>query len=134
MGHKEWIYICVENGEKINLGKYSLIFYETRMLHWPESMVCHAKEAGILFSQDAFGMHLASSERFDDEISTAILEEEAAKYFARVAPRPLSGPTPSMTAAQSLFITLLVPLLLLLELQLIALISHHKYNHRLECL
>jgi flavorubredoxin len=38
----------------------------------------------VLFSQDAFGMHLASQERFADEIEQAILNYEAATYFANI--------------------------------------------------
>ena len=38
----------------------------------------------LLFSQDAFGMHLASTERFADEISPNVLEYEAKKYFANI--------------------------------------------------
>jgi flavorubredoxin len=45
----------------------------------------------VLFSQDVFSMHLASTERFDDEIDDDILEEEEAKYFANIL-LPLSTP------------------------------------------
>jgi len=44
----------------------------------------------VLFSQDAFSMHLASSERFDDEIGDDILNYEAARYFANIL-LPLSS-------------------------------------------
>jgi flavorubredoxin len=47
-------------------------------------MVSHLAEEQLLFSQDAFGMHLASSERFDDELDPAVLEEEARKYYANI--------------------------------------------------
>ncbi len=76
--------IGVSNGEKIELGSNSLVFYETRMLHWPESMIAYMTEKGILFSQDGFGMHLCSSELFADEISWDILEYEAKKYYANI--------------------------------------------------
>jgi flavorubredoxin len=42
------------------------------MLHWPDSMFSYLKEHKLLFSQDAFGMHLASAERFADEIKKLI--------------------------------------------------------------
>lgn len=74
----------VNDGEKLNLGNAELAFMETRMLHWPDSMFTYFKQDDVLFSQDAFGSHLASSERFDDEINTEILELEAAKYFANI--------------------------------------------------
>lgn len=75
---------AVRDGEVLDLGGMNLTFYETRMLHWPDSMVTYLKEEGILFSQDGFGMHLASNERFDDEVSADILEYEAKKYFANI--------------------------------------------------
>ncbi len=74
----------VKDGETISLGNMDLSFVETRMLHWPESMFTYMAEDGVLFSQDAFGMHLASSEIFADEIDDDILEYEAAKYFANI--------------------------------------------------
>lgn len=74
----------VKDGDRINLGNASLTCFETRMLHWPDSMMTYLAEDRLLFSQDGFGMHLASSERFDDEIDPAILEYEAATYFANI--------------------------------------------------
>jgi len=82
--------VAVKDGESISLGNMSVSFVETRMLHWPDSMFTYLAEDGVLFSQDAFSMHLASSERFDDEISDDILDYEAAKYFANIL-MPLSS-------------------------------------------
>ena len=75
---------AVKDGEKVNLGNCDLAFYETRMLHWPDSMISWLESEKLLFSQDAFGMHLASSGRFDDEIDPAVLEYESATYFANI--------------------------------------------------
>ncbi len=74
----------VKNGEEISLGNMNVSFLETRMLHWPDSMVSYLQEEKILFSQDGFGMHLASTELFDDELPGFVLREEAAKYFANI--------------------------------------------------
>lgn len=76
--------IPVKNGESLSLGNMGLTFVHTRMLHWPDSMFSYLAEDEILFSQDAFGMHLASTERFDDEIGRDVLAEEAAKYYANI--------------------------------------------------
>jgi flavorubredoxin len=54
------------------------------MLHWPDSMFTYLKEEKLLFSQDAFGMHLASSERFCDEVDQAVIDYEAATYYANI--------------------------------------------------
>jgi len=82
--HLDHKIVAVEYGETVSLGNMDLSFVETRMLHWPESMFTYLAEEGVLFSQDAFGMHLASSERFADEIDNDILEYEASKYFANI--------------------------------------------------
>jgi flavorubredoxin len=74
----------VKSGETLNLGGMNFSFLETRMLHWPDSMVSFLHEDNLLFSQDAFGMHLATSERFADEIDKCILLAEAAKYYANI--------------------------------------------------
>jgi len=59
-------------------------FFETKMLHWPDSMFSFIREEGVLVSQDAFGMHLASVERFADELPDWILDYEAKKYYGNI--------------------------------------------------
>ena len=93
MGHKallkhfhreDWPYHIVTPGEEMSLGEKTLNFMETRMLHWPDSMFTYIKEDQILFSSDAFGEHLATSERFDDEVNQDVLMFEATKYYANI--------------------------------------------------
>ena len=74
----------VGDGETVSFGDGNMTFYETRMLHWPDSMFSFFDRDGVLFSQDAFGMHLASAERFADELNPSVLEFEATKYFANI--------------------------------------------------
>ncbi|MCX5852128.1 MAG: FprA family A-type flavoprotein [Deltaproteobacteria bacterium] len=76
--------VVVKDGETVRLGDAHITFFETRMLHWPDSMFSYLHEDRLLFSQDAFGMHLATSERFDDEIDPSILEFEGATYYANI--------------------------------------------------
>ncbi|MDY6988646.1 MAG: FprA family A-type flavoprotein [Thermodesulfobacteriota bacterium] len=91
MGHKnllrhfpqKWNYQPVENGGTLGLGKRTLTFLETRMLHWPDSMFSYVNEDKILFSSDAFGQHHAGLERFDDQVGDAIMPH-AKKYFANI--------------------------------------------------
>ncbi len=75
---------AVREGEGLSLGNANLTFVEARMLHWPDSMMTYLAEDRLLMSNDAFGMHLASSQRFADEIEGATLESEAAKYYANI--------------------------------------------------
>jgi len=91
MGHKnlsmhfpqKWNYQPLADGSELSLGKKTLTFIETRMLHWPDSMFTYLKEDNILFSSDAFGQHFAGLERFDDQIGHAIMPH-AKKYFANI--------------------------------------------------
>jgi flavorubredoxin len=76
-------YHAVENGETLNLGRYTLSFMETRMLHWPDSMFTYLNEEKILFSSDAFGQHYAGYEKFDDCVTEDIMLQ-AKKYFANI--------------------------------------------------
>ncbi|PIP35331.1 MAG: MBL fold metallo-hydrolase [Desulfobacterales bacterium CG07_land_8_20_14_0_80_52_14] len=76
-------YKDVENGEMLSIGKRTLNFLETRMLHWPDSMFTYIKEDGILISSDAFGQHYAGWQKFDDQIGDAIMAH-AKKYFANI--------------------------------------------------
>lgn len=82
--HRDLPLIPLKDGDNLSLGNMTLNFLETRMLHWPDSMFSYLVEEQVLFSQDAFGMHLASSQRFDDEMDPAVLLYEAATYFANI--------------------------------------------------
>jgi len=75
---------AVKDQEKLSLGDLELQFFETRMLHWPDSMFTWIAKEKLLFSQDAFGMHLASGQRFADELPESVLVEESAKYYANI--------------------------------------------------
>ena len=82
--HDQHEIIPVKDGETLSLGNMELTFMETRMIHWPDSMFTYLAADQLLFSQDAFGMHLASLERFADEIPAATLEYEGATYYANI--------------------------------------------------
>lgn len=83
-----WKFNIVKTGDTLKIGKHSLVFIETPMLHWPDSMVSFCPEANILFSQDAFGQHVASSARFDDEfdecVSPTVLDDSVVDYYANI--------------------------------------------------
>lgn len=71
----------VKTKDELKLGKKSLTFIQAELLHWPDSMFTYLEEDSILFSNDAFGQHIATHERFYDEVGAAVMEE-ATKYFA----------------------------------------------------
>ena len=77
-------YQAVKAGDTLSIGSRTLSFVPTPMLHWPDSMVTYCPEEKILFSNDAFGEHLATSHRFDDENDLATILFEAQKYYANI--------------------------------------------------
>ncbi|HCF57786.1 MAG TPA: MBL fold metallo-hydrolase, partial [Myxococcales bacterium] len=79
-----WRFKVVADGETLSLGRRALQFFDTRMVHWPESMATYVPESKLLFSMDAFGQHLASSSRFDDEVPFDELMLEAKTYYANI--------------------------------------------------
>lgn len=81
---EDWNFKIVKTGDKVSLGKRSLEFVLTPMVHWPDNMVAYMPEEKILFSNDSLGQHYASSERFDDECPIDIVLEEARKYYANI--------------------------------------------------
>jgi flavorubredoxin len=74
----------VKTGDEIKVGKKTLRFVEAPMLHWPDSMFTYLVEDKILMPNDAFGQHLASSQRFDDQVDDHILMEEATMYYSNI--------------------------------------------------
>ncbi len=87
-----WNYHPVKEGETLSLGKRTLSFIETRMIHWPDSMFTYLNEDHILFSSDGFGQHYAGFDKFDDQAGSEAMVQ-AKKYYANIlmlyAPRIL---------------------------------------------
>lgn len=77
-------YMPVKAGDSLSLGRHTLQFVPTPMLHWPDNMVTYCPEEKILFSNDAFGQHYSSSKRYDDEVDLAEVMAEAEKYYANI--------------------------------------------------
>jgi len=80
----DFAYQAVASGTVLDLGKRSIQFILTPMVHWPDNMIAYMPEDKILFSNDAFGQHLAPAERFDDEFPLDIAMQEARKYYANI--------------------------------------------------
>jgi flavorubredoxin len=79
-----WDFHVVKTGNTLSLGKLLLQFLEAPMLHWPDSMFTYVEQEALLLPNDAFGQHLATSNRFDDEVDEHVLMDEAAKYYANI--------------------------------------------------
>ena len=100
---------AIENGEILNTGKFNLQFFLTPMLHWPDNMVTYLKEEEILFSNDAFGQHIASSQRYAYELNNALVMEEAKKYYANIVLPFGTQVQKTLEAVSGLKISLIAP-------------------------
>jgi flavorubredoxin len=80
----QYKFMGVKAGDTLSLGKRSLQFVATPMLHWPDNMVTYCPEEKLLFSNDAFGQHFASNKHFDTEVDLATVMQEAEKYYANI--------------------------------------------------
>ncbi len=81
---KDLDFQIVKSGDTLNIGKRTLHFVHTPMVHWPDSMVTYIPLDKLLLPNDAFGQHIASNQRFDNNFEWGILREEAAKYYANI--------------------------------------------------
>ncbi len=82
--NQNWNFQEVRSGDSLELGRRTLKFFHMPMVHWPDSMATYIPEDKLLLPNDAFGQHIASNERFNDELESGILLEEAAKYYANI--------------------------------------------------
>ena len=83
--HPEWNFKVVKTGDAVDIGNgKKLVFVEMPMLHWPDSMATYMTGDNILFSNDAFGQHLAVEELYNDRADHCLLWSEAIKYYANI--------------------------------------------------
>jgi len=85
-GHyrQDWNFQVVKTGDRLSLGKKEFIFIEAPMLHWPDSMMEYLTGDAVLFSNDAFGQHIAREHIFNDQVGQPELYAEAVKYYANI--------------------------------------------------
>ena len=105
----DWNIKVVKTDETVSLGRKSMKFVLTPLVHWPDNMVSYLVEDNILFSNDAFGQHIASSERFDDEYPLDISVDEAKKYYANIVLPYSSQVQKAMDALSPLAISMIAP-------------------------
>jgi len=83
--HPEWNFHTVKTGDSLDIGNgKQLIFVETPMLHWPDSMMTYMTGDAILFSNDAFGQHYCDEHLFNDEVDQIELYEQCTRYYANI--------------------------------------------------
>jgi len=79
---------AVKEGDTLDVGNGKVFtFVPIPMIHWPDSMVSFMTDENgknVLFSNDAFGQHLATSKIWDDENDLSVIMQEAEKYYANI--------------------------------------------------
>lgn len=99
----------VKAGETLSLGKRSLVFTPTTMVHWPDNMVTYCPEEKLLFSNDAFGQHFASNRLFDDQNDLDAVMAEADKYYANIVLPYGAQARKAMEAVRGLELEMIAP-------------------------
>lgn len=75
----------VEDGDTLKLGKHTLKFFLTPMVHWPETMMTYDVSNKILFSGDAFGgFGTLNGGIFDDEVDLSFFKNEILRYYSNI--------------------------------------------------
>lgn len=78
-------FIVIKDQEELSIGKHTLRFYLTPMVHWPETMMTYCVEDGILFSGDAFGCFGAlHGSVVDYQMNLDIYWGEMRRYYAAI--------------------------------------------------
>ncbi|MDD3465008.1 MAG: FprA family A-type flavoprotein [Candidatus Cloacimonetes bacterium] len=106
---QDWNFEEIKSGDGINIGKRDLSFLTTPMVHWPDNQVTYCPQEKILFSNDAFGQHIASSERLATDYPFSIAMEEAKKYYANIVLPYSSQVRKALEAASQLDIGMIAP-------------------------
>ncbi|THB67636.1 MAG: FprA family A-type flavoprotein [Desulfovibrio sp.] len=109
--YEGWPVEVVKTGDSINIGKRDIHFVETRMLHWPDSMVSYIPQDKLLVCNDAFGQNVATSQRFADEIDRAVLFHAMKEYYANIVLpfSPIVLKTLDLLAEMKLDVDMLAP-------------------------
>ncbi len=79
-----WEYQIVKTGDTVSIGKRTLSFVTTPMLHWPDSMMTYVPEDKILLSNDGFGQHYCTDTIFVKDAPFDVVCEEAKRYYANI--------------------------------------------------
>jgi flavorubredoxin len=79
----------IQDGETLEIGKYTLTFFQAPLLHWPDTMLTYLNEEKILFTCDAFGGFGALPGYIFDDQSQDLdyYKKEALRYFSNIVCR-----------------------------------------------
>lgn len=104
-------YVTLAAGKPVTVGGVTLTPYATPMVHWPDNIVtlCEIDGKKILFSNDAFGQHYASSKKCDVENDLHDVMYEAEKYYANIVMPYAAQAAKALAAAESLAPDIIAP-------------------------
>ncbi len=102
-------YVGVKTGDTLNIGKRTLTFVQTPMVHWPDNMVTYSAYDKILFSNDAFGQHITTSKRFDSDNPYHLVMAQAKKYYANIVQPYSPQANKALQAVKELDIDIIAP-------------------------
>lgn len=77
-------FCVVKKGDSLTTGQYTFHFIPMPMVHWPDSMATYLDKEQILFSNDAFGQHIATDKLYDVTIGLETFLERAGDYYANI--------------------------------------------------
>ncbi|MCL1986224.1 MAG: FprA family A-type flavoprotein [Betaproteobacteria bacterium] len=106
---KDWPVQAVNTGESLSIGSRTIQFFETRMIHWPDSMVSYIPEDKLLISSDAFGQNISSTVRYADEVGTEYLRNAVEEYYYNIVLPFSSQVVNALKALSGLDIEMLAP-------------------------
>lgn len=75
----------IKDADELELGKNTLQFHLTPMVHWPETMMTYIKESKTLFSADAFGTFgTLDGGVTDQQLRAERYRDEMIRYYANI--------------------------------------------------
>lgn len=104
--------ILVNENDKLELGKHTLLFINAPMVHWPEVMMSYDLYTKTLFSADAFGTFEAlSGKLFADEVDFEhLFLDEARRYYTNIVGKYGTQVQAVLKKAASIEIATIAPL------------------------
>eukprot|EP00033_Pygsuia_biforma_P000424 GCRY01000505.1.p1 GENE.GCRY01000505.1~~GCRY01000505.1.p1 ORF type:complete len:1084 (+),score=283.37 GCRY01000505.1:1926-5177(+) len=79
-----WNWKIIEPMGELSLGRRSLTFVPVPNVHWPDSTWTWCPEDCILFANDGFGQHVATTRMWDDYHSLDYLLQLSRDYYANI--------------------------------------------------
>lgn len=77
-------YTKVATKDTLNIGEYTLSFFETPLVHWPDNMWTYIECEQMLFTNDAFGQLIVDDAVYDNEVGVEKVLDFSREYYANI--------------------------------------------------